>query len=114
LCSKRFSVLDQETASNWRVCVEGYLELAEEGKEVAFNVSSYSAVVALENGREDRFGSGLNVVDLLYIGWSKVGESEPLEFSGGIYFLDCSECLFNWRVWVRRVEIENVDLCTLA
>lgn len=39
-------------------------------------MSGDSVVVSLEDGREDRAGSRLNIVDLLDVGRFEVGEAE--------------------------------------
>src|SRR5450432_2686342 len=71
-------VLHEEATSDRGVCVETDLELVEEREEVFFNVSGHSIVVSLEDGREHRASGGLDVVDLLHVGGSEIGEAELL------------------------------------
>lgn len=48
----------------------------EEREKVFFDVSRYSIVIALEDGGEDGACGGLNIVDLLNVFGSEVGEAE--------------------------------------
>ena len=69
-------VLDEETARDWGVCVETDFQFVEEGKEVFFDVSGDGVVISLENGWENGSCSRLNVVDVLNVGRSEIGEAE--------------------------------------
>ena len=51
----------------------------EEGKEVLLDVAGYSVVVSLEDRGEDCIVCGLDVIDLLNVSGSEVGEAELCE-----------------------------------